>query len=93
MTNGVKGAVVLYVYVVDARFIDERSTGGCDELIVLGCDDGDLVAWLYDGPAVVELDNGLAGGRQLVAGVTAKCVEDSRHEVAGDVSKEVSQLD
>lgn len=92
MTDGVKGAVVLYVYVVDAGLIDERSTGGRDKLIILGCNDGDLVARLYDGLSVVELDNGLAGGRQLVACVTAKGVEDNGHEVASDVSKQISQL-
>lgn len=93
MADGVEGAVVLDVDVVDASLVDERGGGRGDELVVLGGDDGDLVAGLGNGLAVVESVDGIATSREVDTGLAAKFLKDRVDErVQGQNVSQLAQV-
>ena len=92
VADRVKRAGILDPGVGDSIFINERCLGRSDQLIVLGGDDGDLVAGLSNGLAVIETLDGSAVRTHVVASRATDEVEDLANCSARGVTEEVGNV-
>ena len=92
VADRVKRAGILNPDVGHAVLLDERCRGGSNQLIVFGCDDGNLVAGLHNGGSIIQALDSRSIGTNIIASRATESIENFADSLTRRVTEQVGEV-